>query len=55
MINHINERGNPFDSSVTVTRNIFSAGKLDNELVAFKADCLVLQEGEQQKFENERL
>ena len=55
MISHINEKGNPFDISVTVTRNSFWEKKLKNELVAFKANCLVLGEEEYQKFKDERL
>ena len=53
MISHIIEKANPFDISVTVTRNTVSGKKLKNELVAFKANCLVL--GEYQKFKDERL
>ena len=55
MISHITEKGNPFDISVTVTRNTVSGKKLKNELVAFKANCLVLGEEEYQKFKDERL
>ena len=43
-----------FDISVAVTRNIVSGKKLDDELVAFKSNCLVIGE-EYQKFEDERL
>ena len=48
MFSYINERGNP------VTRNIVSGGKLDDELVAFKAYCLIVGEDEYQKFKDER-
>lgn len=43
-----------FDISLTVTRNIVSGKKLDDELVAFKSNCLVIGE-EYQKFEDKRL
>ena len=46
---------NLFDISVTVTRNIVSSTKLDDELVAFKANCLVIGQEECQKFKDERL
>ena len=55
IISHINERGNPFDISVAITRNIVSGEKLDNELLVFEANCLVLGEEEYQKFKDERL
>ena len=42
-----------FDISLTVTRNIVSGKKLDDELVAFKSNCLVIGE-EYQKFEDKR-
>lgn len=43
-----------FDISLTVMRNIVSGKKLDDELVAFKSNCLVIGE-EYQTFEDKRL
>ena len=52
MISHTNERGSPFDISVTITMNVVSG---DNELLVFKANCLDLGEEEYQKIKDERL
>ena len=55
MVSYINERGNQFDISVIVTKNIVFGEKLDDEFVTFKASCLVIGEEEYQKFKDERL
>ena len=46
MVSYISGRGNPFGISATVPRNIVSGEKLDNELVTFKGNCLVIGEEE---------
>ena len=55
MISHINERGNSVYISVAVIKNIVSGKKnLDNkEVVAVKANYLVLGEEEYLKFKDE--
>ena len=40
----ISVRGNRFDISVTVTRNTDSGEKLNDKLVVFKANCLMIGE-----------
>ena len=55
MVSYINERGNLFVISVTVTKNIASGEKMDDELVTFKAGYLVIGEEKYQKFKDERL
>ena len=54
MISHINERGNSLYISVAVIKNCFWQKKLDNkEVVAVKANYLVLGEEEYLKFKDE--
>ena len=55
MVSYINERGNLFVISVTVTKNIASGKKMDDELVTFKAGYLVIGEEKYQKYKDERL
>ena len=55
IISYIIERGNLFGISVTVMRNIASGKKLDDELVAFKANCLATGKNEYQMFKDEKL
>ena len=55
MVSYINERGNLFVISVTVTKNIASGEKMDDELVTFKAGYLVIGEEKYQKYKDERL
>ena len=55
MISYINERGNPFDISVILTKSLTSGEQLDDELVAFKTNCVTKGEEEYQTFKDERL
>ena len=55
MISYIIDRGNWFDISVTVTKNIVSGEKLDDEWATFMTSCLVIGEEKYQKFKDERL
>ena len=46
---------NPFDISVILTKSLTSGEQLDDELVAFKTNCVTKGEEEYQPFKDERL